>query len=410
MGTDERMFSKSADVTIWEKRRVVIPGLINAHAHLGFTLLRGLVKELPLLRWLKETHKTDSCFTEEDSKLSTELGILEMINSGITCICDFNNVSVSAPIFQDIGERGVLSTILSDSWFGKMQNAETNQGCDPTFKIEKEIEQWHKTSGNTITCMLSPHSPYACSTSLLEQVKKIGEKYRIPIHTHMAEAKEEVEWFEKKYDSSPIEFLNKIGLFENGGLLAHCVHVNEKEDIVIMKEKNLGVAHCPTSNLNLSCGISPIKKMLEANILVGLGTDGSASAPMTDILSEMKIVKQFQRIKYWGEPAIPAVDVLKMATFNSAKCLGLEKDIGSIEKGKKGDIVVLNFDRLPYMSGWDIFNQVAFSTSVHNIETVLVNGKLLKYQSSLTKSIEPLIEKASKRTAEIMKFIIKDKS
>jgi 5-methylthioadenosine/S-adenosylhomocysteine deaminase len=402
VGKDEQMYSKSADITIWRRGGAIIPGLINTHAHLGFTLLRGLVRELPLMRWLREEiHKMEPILTKHDRTLSTEIGILEMINSGITTICDFNDVSVAAPIFTEIGERGVLSTVLSDSWFGEMENSEARERYDNTAKIEQEIKQWHRTSGKMISCMLSPHAPYTCSLGLLDRVKSISDRYKIPIHTHMAEAEEEINWFQRTHNLSPVEFFNNIGLFEQGGLMAHCVKVTE-EDILILKEKNVAVAHCPTSNSNLACGIAPVKRMLENRIMVGLGTDSAASAAMTDILSEMKIVRQFQNIKYCETEAIASTDVLRMATINAARCLGLEKEIGSIEEGKKADIVILNYNKFPYVSGQDLFSRVAFSTTVQNVETVFVNGKLLKQRSLLPRNSRCLIRKARNRIAEIM--------
>jgi 5-methylthioadenosine/S-adenosylhomocysteine deaminase len=379
---------------------ILIPGLVNSHAHLSFTLLRGMMKQLPLMRWLREEiHKIEPFLTQDDLILSTQVGLLEMINSGITTVCDFDDVSIAAPIFQQVGERGVLSTVLSDSWFGELQNREFDEKFSNVSKVEQEIRQWHKPIDTLLSCMVSPHAPYTCSRDLLKQIENVSSKYDIPVHTHMAEAAKEVSWFRKKYNQSPVEYFEKLGLFNQGALLAHCTRI-VNNDVKIIADKKLSVAHCPISNSNLSCGVAPVKKMLDSKIAVGLGTDSAASSTATDIISEMKVVKHFQSLRY--KETISPLAILKMATIDGAKCLGLEQQIGSIEKGKKADLVYLSFDSLPNISGRDVYETVTYLISIQRIKAVYVNGRPLKDQSSLLfEGVDQLLCKARGRTSEL---------
>ena len=267
-------------------------------------------------------------------------------------------------------------------------------------KVEREIKCWHGHSNGLIRCMLSPHAPYTCSEELLNSVRKISEKYDISIHTHIAESTEECAWFLKKHGVSPVTFFNDRKLLENGGILAHCVILN-KEDISILRNKNVGIAHCPTSNVQLCCGISPIKDVMERGIPIGLGTDSAASNNTTNLFSEMRLVKLLQNIKYGEVTTITPLNVLKMSTINAAKSLRIDHEVGSIEVGKKADIVVLNFDKSGYVGGWDIFSNIVYSTTAMNVDTVIVDGEILKINKSLARNIGPIIEKG-KRHIKVM--------
>ncbi len=381
VGADKQMFSKDADLSINGKKKILMPGLINVHTHLPLTLYRGLTDDLPLISWLiDKIGPLESKVTINDKINATYIGALEMINSGITCIADSYDISLVAPVIEAIGIRAVLSSEISDMWFGSVRK-EKNLDSE-VQKIEQEIKDWHNKDNEMIKCMISPHAPYTCSEDLLVSVYRMAKRLNTGIHIHLAESEEEVNWFRNRYNLSPIEYLNNLDFFSNYILAAHCVHLS-KTDISILKNNKVKIAHCPTSNARLGCGVSPIIKMIDEQIPVGLGTDSAPSCGRYDLFNEMKIAILLQNIRHNGACLLKPQEVIKMSTINAAKCLNIESMVGSIEVGKKADIILLDFNQPQFISTNNIYSQIVYSTQASDVDTVIINGKVIKLNKSI---------------------------
>jgi 5-methylthioadenosine/S-adenosylhomocysteine deaminase len=361
----------SSQSHIGGRSRAVMPGLVNTHAHAAMVFLRGMADDLPLKEWL-EKHiwpVENRWLSKEYVRDATELACIEMLRAGITTFADmyfFEDVTGDAA--RALGMRAVLGQGVLDF------PTRTTGGADDCLrKADGLIGKWK--GDELITPSIAPHSTYGCGPETIKKVRDAALGHGVLVHTHLSETRWEVEEAKKNHGRTPVELLDGLGLFECKVIAAHCVWVTE-EEMDIFARKGVGVSHCVKSNLKLASGIAPVPRMIEKGINVSLGTDGAASNNDLDILGEMSCAARLHKAAA-GEPtALDARTALLMATRRGAEAVGLE-NTGSLEKGKAGDIIVLDLDKPHLTPLYGICSHLVYSARSTDVETVMVNGKVV---------------------------------
>jgi 5-methylthioadenosine/S-adenosylhomocysteine deaminase len=353
--------------------RVVFPGLINTHNHAAMVYFRGLADDLPLMEWL-EKHIWPAEFkwlTAEFVDDAIELACLEMLKAGVTTYIDmYLYQGVAAQKVEKIGMRGVLcSGIIDFPWKDYAQSAD-----DYFVKGEEHIKNWN--GNDLITPGIAPHATFTCSPENYMRAKELAEKYDVPIHTHLAETEFEVAQCKERYGKSPVEHLDSIGFLSDRVSAAHCVWLTDKE-IETLAAKKVGVAHCMESNLKLASGIAPVPKMIEAGVKVALGTDGAASNNDLGVLGELSTAAKVHKAISRDATVLDSKTALLMATKNGADILGLGDITGSLKPGKKADLVIADLRQPHLLPMYDIYSHIAYCMRSSDIDTVMVNGKIV---------------------------------
>ncbi|MBZ4687137.1 MAG: 5-methylthioadenosine/S-adenosylhomocysteine deaminase [Clostridia bacterium] len=347
---------------------IALPGFINCHTHAAMTLLRSYADDLPLMQWLQEKiWPLESKLQAEDVYWGTMLCILEMIKSGTTTFADmYFFMDEVAQAVEESGIRASLSRGL----------IAFNNGEKSLEEACKFVEKWHGKAEGRITTMLGPHAPYTCPPDFLKKVVKSAEKLDVGIHIHVAETLQEIEEIRKNYGKTPVEYLDELGVFELPALAAHCVHLNNK-DIEILSRKSVGVVHNPESNMKLASGIAPIPQLLKSGVTVALGTDGASSNNNLDMMEEMRSAALLHKVNSQDPTVLKSYEALSMATRNGAKVLGMEDEVGQLKAGMKADIILLDFNKPHLKPLHDINAHMVYSASSADVDTVIVNGKIL---------------------------------
>ncbi|MFH1461039.1 MAG: amidohydrolase, partial [Patescibacteria group bacterium] len=365
----ERKYRKSAKKIIEGAGHLVMPGLINAHGHLAMTLLRGYADDLPLEEWwFKHVYPVESKFTRQEVYWGSLLAMVEMLKSGTTCFVDFyyyGREVVKAA--QEIGMRGIVGYALLDLPTFRFKNAQ-----EALAVAQSAIDRYQKKK--LIKVALAPHMFQTTSLKTYQAAKKMTKQNNLLLTTHLAETKAEVDFSLKKYKVRPIEVLAKAGILDSKTLLVHGCWLNKKE-IAILAEKNSSVVHCPVSNMKLASGIMPLPEMMEAGVNVCLGTDSACSNNNLDMFEEMKVAALLHKINKLDPTAAKAQTILDMATINGAKALNLEKEIGSLEKGKQADLIILDFEKSHLIPHHNLISHLVYSAQGSDVETVLINGR-----------------------------------
>lgn len=368
--------------------KVVIPGLINTHTHVPMSLFRGIADDLDLQEWLtKYIFPAEAKnVTEDFVRVGTRLGLAEMIRGGTTTYCDmyYFEDAIADETFK-AGVRGVLGETIID--FPVADNKTHEEALAYT---EKYINKWKNNS--LIVPALAPHAPYTVSTEHLQNVRRLSDKLNAPIVIHVAETKKEVDDSIAAKKFSPIEYLENIGFLNNRVIAAHVVWANDKE-IDVLKNRGVGVAHNPQSNMKLASGVAPVPQMLVKDLAVGLGTDGAASNNDLNLWEEMDTAAKLHKV-YANDPkVVNAEQAFEMATIRGARALHLEKLIGSIETGKCADIVIVDFDDLNQTPFYNVYSALVYSTKADDVRTVIINGKIVMLNKSLLTLNENVIKK-----------------
>ncbi len=351
---------------------IVMPGLINGHAHAAMSLFRGLADDLSLNDWLQkyifpaEARNVTPDFVE----WGTRLGILEMLRGGITTYADMyyfeDNV---AQVTKAAGMRGVLGETFID--FPAPDNKSVPQMIAYT---EKYIQHWQ--GDPLITPAVAPHSIYTCSTKTLEAAAALARKYHVPILIHLSEAPFEGDQSRAKYGLSPTAYLESIGFLGPDVTAAHCVWVNAG-DMELLASHDVGCVHNPSSNMKLASGASPIVSLIAANVPVGLGTDGAASNNDLDMFEEMDLAAKLQKLVRMDPRALPAEQVVAMATINGARALHMEKQIGSLEAGEKADVILIRTDAPHATPMYNVYSQLVYALKASDVDSVMVGGRMV---------------------------------
>lgn len=371
---------------------VVLPGLINTHTHAAMTMLRGYADDLPLMPWLEtKIWPFEEKMSGDDIYWGTMLALCEMIRSGTTTMLDmYASMDKVAEAVIKAGTRATLSRGL----IGNAPNGE--RALKENIEL---IEHYHQAGEGRLTVMFGPHAPYTCSGDFLKKVKKESERLGTGIHIHVAETHDEIDIIHKQYGKTPVEWLHEIGLFGGHVVAAHAVHLTDN-DIDILGKENVHVAHNPESNMKLNSGTAPVSRLKAKGVNVSLGTDGASSNNNLDMFGEMRSAS-FQQKLIEGSTALPAYDVLEMATANGAKALGLT-DVGMLKPGFKADLISINFKQPHFYPRFSIPAHLVYSAHAGDVRTVMVNGKILmEDRNLLTLDEERIMEEVEERAKHI---------
>lgn len=384
------------DEIIDGKGMLALPGLVNTHTHVAMTLFRSYADDLALMDWLQNMIWPAEAHLDDDIVYwGSMLAFAEMIRGGTTAFCDmYMFMDSCAQAAEAAGIRGNIARGLAGVTPNGMKALEEN--------VEL-YRKWNNGADGRIRVMLGPHAPYTCPPDYLKKVRDTAEQYGIPIHIHLSETKGEVDTCREKFGITPIALMNQIGLFDVPTLAAHCVHVTE-DDIAIMAEKQVRVAHNPGSNLKLASGIAPVPAMRKAGVVVGLGTDGASSNNKLDMFAEMRLAALIHKAASLDPFAIKAEEALQMGTKDGAMCLGYD-DLGELKEGYLADLILV--DR----SGWHWkprFNSISLAIYAGNsmdVDTVMVNGKvLMRHKELLTIDTEKLDYEVQRVTDKLYAF------
>ncbi|PKM80673.1 MAG: N-ethylammeline chlorohydrolase [Firmicutes bacterium HGW-Firmicutes-13] len=373
-----------------------LPGFINTHTHAAMTLFRGFADDLPLMTWLEtKIWPLEDRLNEEDVYWGTLLAVIEMIKSGTTTFNDmYFFMEAVAEAVKETGIRGVLSRGL----IGLQGKGEI--GLEET---ESFISRWHNTCEGRVKVMFGPHAPYTCPPDYLKQVLLKVDQYKLPVHIHLAETKFEVEQCKEDYKLTPIELVDSLGVFEYPTIAAHCVHLTEN-DMAILAGKGVKVAHNPGSNLKLASGFAPVKQMLEAGITVSIGTDSAASNNNLDMLEEIRLAALIHKAVNEEPTVIPAYNAVEMATVCGAKSLFMENEIGMLKTGYKADLILLNLNKPHLYPQHDPAAHLVYSAQSSDVETVIINGKIIMENRELAFiDEEKIMYNAQKQAFDLIK-------
>ncbi|MBS1789840.1 MAG: 5'-deoxyadenosine deaminase [Acidobacteria bacterium] len=374
----------SFDEVIDGRDRVLLPGFVQTHIHLCQTLFRGAADDLALIDWLKQRiWPMEAAHTPESLYASARLGIAELIKGGTTCALTMETVNSTDVVFQAVEESGFRATVgkcMMDA--GDDVPAELNERTEDSITESlRLLDRWHGTANDRIRFCFAPRFAVSCSQELLEQVAKLSRERGVLVHTHASENREEVAIVEKSTGKRNIHYLYDIGLSGQYIVLAHCIHLDDSE-MEALQSSGTHVSHCPSSNLKLASGIARIPEMLDRGISVSLGADGAPCNNRLDMFTEMRTAALLQKVLH-GSQSLPALTVLRMATINGATALGLNDQIGSIEVGKRADLVLLNLNLLHTTPRFDLVSTIVYAAETSNVETVFIDGQIVMHHGKL---------------------------
>ena len=376
----------------------VIPGFVQTHIHLCQTIFRGAADDLALIDWLKQrVWPMEAAHTPASIDASARLGIAELIKGGTTCALTMETVNHTAEVFKVVEESGFRATV-GKCMMDKGDEVPAALHERTTNSIEESLallEEWHGKADGRIRYCFAPRFAISCTRELLEQVAGLARTRGVMVHTHASENRTECELVEQESGLRNIIYLDSLGLTGRHVALAHCVHLSSGE-IETLKTSGTNVVHCPSSNLKLGSGIAPIAKLLEEGISVSLGADGAACNNRLDMFTEMRTAALLQKALH-GPEALPARRVLRMATLDGARAMGLDSEIGSLEVGKRADISVVRLDRLHATPINDVVSTLVYSAEAGDVDTVIIDGQLVMREGELL----TMNEKETRRMAAL---------
>jgi 5-methylthioadenosine/S-adenosylhomocysteine deaminase len=381
--------------------KLIVPGLINGHTHIPMTLFRGLADDLDLQDWLtKYIFPAEAKNVSEDFvRAGTRLGLAEMIRGGTTTYCDmYYFEDAIADETQKAGVRAVLGETVID-----FPVADNKTNAEAMAYVEKFVKRWQ--GNELITPAIAPHAPYTVSEEHLKTVRAFSDRTGAPIVIHISETKKEVDDSLKAKGASPIDYLERIGFLNERVVAAHVVWPSAAE-IDTLKRLKVGVVHNPQSNMKLASGVAPVPKMLAEGLRVGLGTDGAASNNDLNMWEEMDTAAKLHKV-FSGDPkVISAQEAFELATIRGAQALHLDREIGSIEVGKRADLVLLEGDDLNQIPSYNVYSDLVYATKAWDVLTVIINGRLVMRDRKLLTLDEPAIKESARAYRErVMKSL-----
>ncbi len=389
-------------------KAVVMPGLVNAHGHAPMTLLRGLADDLRLDVWLmgymmpveREFVSPHFCW------LGTQLAAAEMIRSGTTTFMDMYYYEEAV---ADAAAQAGLRAVCAQSVL-KFPSPDAMSYEEALERTRDFIVRWKGHS--LIVPAIAPHAPYTVTPQLLEDAVSLALEFDVPMHIHVAETGQEVEDHRQEFGMNPVPWLQKLGVFEAKVTAPHSVHV-DASDIRTYARYNVGVSHNPSSNLKLASGIAPVKEMLEADVNVGIGTDGAASNNDLDMFEELRLASLLAKVDTMNPTVVPARTTLEMATIMGARAMHIEELTGSLEPGKRADLVVVSMQGVRHTPHFSrdvesVYSRLVYATHAEDVQHVMVNGQwLMRDRQLLTVGVEALKEEANELAGEIDDFLAK---
>jgi len=351
------------------KDGLILPGLINGHTHAAMSLFRGLADDLPLMEWLNNyIFPAESRMNGGFVSTGTKLACAEMILSGTTTFCDMYLFEEEvAEAAGEAGMRCVVGEVLYD--FPSPNYGAIEKGFAYT---ESLIKKWQDDP--IVSIAVEPHSLFTCSPDLLTTANKLALEYGVPLIIHLAETRSEVAEVKKRYGKNPVEHLRSLGILGPHLIADHCVHL-DSHDIKTLAEHEVKVVHNPESNMKLASGVAPVPELLNEGVTVGLGTDGCASNNNLDLFTEMDMAAKLHKVHNMDPTFMDAITVLRMATIEGARALGLEGITGSLEVGKKGDVIVVDTQRPHLTPMYNPCSHLVYSARGNDVVHAIINGR-----------------------------------
>jgi 5-methylthioadenosine/S-adenosylhomocysteine deaminase len=375
--------------------RAVIPGLINGHTHVPMTLFRGIADDLDLQEWLtKYIFPAEAKnVNEEFVRAGAQLGLAEMIRGGTTTYCDmYYFEDAIAEETERAGVRGLLGETVID-----FPVPDNKTWPDAMRYTERYVARW---KGNPlVTPAIAPHAPYTVSEAHLREVKAFSDRTGAAIVTHVAETRKEVDDISRDHGARPVEYLARIGFLGPRDVFAHTVHLTEGE-ISLLKQNGVGSVHNPQSNMKLASGVAPVPQMMRAGVAVGLGTDGAASNNDLDMWEEMDTAAKLHKLTTGDPKVLTAEEALALATIGGARALHMDTDIGSLETGKRADIVIVDLDALNQTPRYSIYSNLVYATKAADVRTVVIEGRVVMRERRLLTLNETLIKQKARLLRE----------
>lgn len=386
--------------TINAQGGLIIPGLINGHTHAPMSLFKGLADDLPLMEWLNRyIFPVERNMDADFIYTGTLLACAEMILSGTTTFCDMYLFEdhVAEAAFQS-GVRCLVGEVLYD--FPSPNYGELENGFVYT---ERLINKWKNSP--LVSIAVEPHALFTCSPELLERANQMALNHKTPLIIHFAETLAEVEAIKKKYGRTPLEHLEALNIAGSHLIADHAVHLDPSE-IEKMAEYGIKVIHNAESNMKLSSGIAPVPQMIAQGITVGMGTDGGASNNNMDLFTEMDMAAKLHKVQAMDPTVMDALTVLKMATIEGAKALGLGNITGSLETGKKADIIVIDTHKPHLTPMYNPFSHLVYAARGQDVKHTIINGRLvMENRQLLTLNLEEVMARAMEKAMDVRKWV-----
>ena len=377
------------DEKINAKNMVVMPGLVNTHTHLAMSIFRGYKDDRKLMDWLENAiFPVEDKLESEDIYWNSYLSCLEMLRSGTTTCNDmYFGMNKVIEAIENTGLRALVAWSMTDDSIRD--------------KVEKtrEYAKKYNVPGSRIKVITSPHAPYSCNPDTIKLCVDLAKELNTSLHIHLSETLDEEETIRERYNKRGTEYLNDLGVFDVPVILAHGIYISDS-DIEILKNVKGGIAHNPISNCKLSSGICDVVKLRRNGINVGLGTDGIGSTTTLDMFEEMKTAAYLQKVNTMEPTSIKAYDILKMATIEGAKVLGLDDEIGTLEPGKKADMIFIRTDKLHLCPDNDVCTNIVYSANGADVDTVMIDGKIIMQNRKMINLDEKEVMKQVKKIAK----------
>jgi 5-methylthioadenosine/S-adenosylhomocysteine deaminase len=396
VGASADMQALSAGEIVDAAGGIIMPGLVNSHTHAAMTLFRGLADDLPLMTWLNDhIFPAEALLDEAMVHAGALLACAEMILSGTTCFCDMylfeDAVARAAKI---AGMRAVVGEVLYD--FPSPNYGPIEKGFAYTRRL---IDTWKNDP--LVTAAVEPHSPYLCAPDLLREAADIARNHRVPLVIHLSETESEVATIRERYGATPVRHLANLGVLDANLLACHCVVLSER-DMDLLQQHDVKIAHNPESNMKLASGISPVPDLIKRGVCTGLGTDGCSSNNNLDLFSEMDTAAKLHKASRLDPTVMDAATVLRMATIDGARALGLDTLTGSLETGKRADIIVID-TRKPHLTPmYHPISHLVYAVGGSDVATTVVNGRvLMKDRRLLHLDLEKIMADARQIAAAI---------
>ncbi|QZY55217.1 amidohydrolase [Crassaminicella profunda] len=370
VGNEALLDRYSPDIIIDGEDGILIPGMVNTHTHVSMTPFRSLGDDIPdrLKKYIFPLEKM--LVDKELVKVGAKYGIVEMLLAGVTTFVDMYYFEDEvAKVAKELGIRGILGETIVN--FVAPDAKEPYEGLEYSKWF---IEKWKED--DLIIPGVAPHAPYTNDTIHLQKAMDLAKKYDVPMIMHVAEMDYEYRQYKEEYNLTPVQYLDHIGVLNKNLIAAHLVHVDD-EDLELLKKKEVGIAHNVGANAKGAKGVCPAAKMYHKDMRIGLGTDGPMSGNTLDIITQMGLVGKIHKLFNKDRSLLPAREIVEMATIGGAKALHLEKEIGSIEVGKKADLVIMETQSINMQPIYDYYATLVYSANTSNVDTVIVDGKIL---------------------------------
>ncbi|PKN64149.1 MAG: S-adenosylhomocysteine deaminase [Deltaproteobacteria bacterium HGW-Deltaproteobacteria-15] len=401
LGDSKNLPTPDAKKVVDAKGGLVLPGLVNGHTHAAMTLFRGLADDLPLMEWLTKyifpvEKRMDTAFV----KTGALLACAEMILSGITTFCDMYLFEEEiAKAAKEAGMRCLVGEVLYD--FSSPNYGALEKGFEYT---ERMIRRWKDDP--LVSVAVEPHAVFTCSPELLLKAQQLAQAYQVPMIIHVAETLSEVGQVSEKYGKRPFEHLDSLGLLGPQMIAIHCIHLSPGE-IRLVAEKGVKVVTAPESNMKLASGICPVPRLLSEGVVVGLGTDGCASNNNLDLFGEMDSLAKIHKVASMDPTVMDAYTVLRMATVEGARALGMEAVTGSLAPGKKADVIVVDTCKPHLTPMFDPYSQLVYAAKANDVSHSFINGRLvLEERKLLTLDVEEIMKRAREKARDVAGWVL----